>query len=194
MQAGGNSVTVAEAAPTIGGYGVHASKIRRYGAKILAGTTIKSASGNGVVNEATLISVDEKFNAIPGTEIRIAADLVAIAVGLTPLMELLRMLGCKFVHSPILGGWIPLHNKRLETTVSGVYIAGDVSGIEEASTAMEEGRLAAWSVLEDLGYKSDFCGMAVNSILARLEALRSGPFGLSRHHAKESIYAALEAR
>jgi thioredoxin reductase len=195
MQAGGRNVTLVEAAKSIGGYGVHASKIRRHGAVIKTSTTIKSASGDGAVREVELVSLDEKFDPIPGTETSMETDLIAIAVGLFPLMELLRMIGCGFVQNRTLGGWIPLHDKRLETTVRGVYIAGDVTGIEEASTAMEEGRLAAWSVTSDLGRCSsgEYEG-AFAEISSRLDALRSGPFGLPRHEGKKAVYAAMEPR
>jgi hypothetical protein len=50
-----------------------------------------------------------------------------------------------------LGGYVPLYDAKMETTVKGLYVAGDTAGIEEASTAMEEGRIAALSAVESLG-------------------------------------------
>ena len=38
------------------------------------------------------------------------------------------------------------------TTVPGVYVAGDMTGVEEASTAMEEGKLAGIAAACSLGY------------------------------------------
>lgn len=49
---------------------------------------------------------------------------------------------------------IPLHDEDMRTTNPDVYVAGDISGIEEASTAMEEGRLAGTAAAEALGYLS----------------------------------------
>ena len=40
----------------------------------------------------------------------------------------------------------------MQTSVKGIYIAGDSSGIEEASTAMIEGQLAGISAAKLLGY------------------------------------------
>ena len=78
-----------------------------------------------------------------------------------------------------------LNNKQL---FQGVYIAGDLSGIEEASTAMEEGRLAGLSAAESLGYlgKSEFEEKA-EIIRQRLLSLRSGPFGEARRKAKRDM-------
>ena len=39
-----------------------------------------------------------------------------------------------------------IKEENMETTVPGVYVAGDVTGVEEASTAMEEGNLAGLAI------------------------------------------------
>ena len=75
----------------------------------------------------------------PGqSEKRFDVDTVCLAVGLNPMTELLVwMVGCKFDFIPSFGGHVPLHDENMETTVPGVYVAGDVTGVEEASSAME---------------------------------------------------------
>jgi len=62
------------------------------------------------------------------------------------------MCGCEFRYIPELGGWVPYRRETMETTVPGIYIAGDVSGIEEASTAIMTGAIAGLSVAEKPGY------------------------------------------
>ena len=44
--------------------------------------------------------------------------------------------------NPKRGGQVPICNEYGETSIPGVFVAGDVSGIEEASSAMIEGRIA----------------------------------------------------
>jgi sarcosine oxidase subunit alpha len=56
-------------------------------------------------------------------------------------------------------------------------VAGDVSGIEEASSAMLEGRLAGIAASESLLGRSDFTKKRADEIQAGLVALRTGPFG-----------------
>ncbi len=152
MQAGVDVVALVEAAPSIGGYLVHASKIRRAGVPILTKTTIVEAHGEKGVEKVTIADVDERFKPIAGTERDIDADLVCIAVGLHPMTELCWMLGCEFTFSGLLGGYVPRHNCDMETTIEGLYIAGDVSGIEEASVAIEEGKLAGVMSAAALGF------------------------------------------
>lgn len=103
MQAGAEVVAVLEAMPKIGGYGVHASKIRRAGVPILTSHTIKQANGKDFVESATIIKLDEKGKPIPGTEKRLKVDTICLAVGLSPLAELAWMAGCKFEYIPELG-------------------------------------------------------------------------------------------
>jgi len=151
LQAGGHVVKLVEALPRISGWGVHASKLARCGVPIEVSKTIKRVCGRGRVEYVDLISVDEAWNEIPGTEQRVEVDVVCIAVGLNPLSELAWIAGCGHKFVPELGGWIPRHDESLQTMVPGIYVAGDVTGIDEASTAMEEGRIAGISAAEALG-------------------------------------------
>ena len=185
MQAGAEVLALVEAAPSIGGYGVHAGKIRRAGVPIKVGHTIKRVLGDEQVEAVELVALDEKFQMIEGTEEILEADTVCIAVGLTPLTELAWLAGCEFTFLPLLGGHIPIHDENMETTLPGLYIAGDIAGAEEASTAMEEGRLAGIAAAEALGHY-DSCKAATlkEEVWRRLDALRTGPFGQKRFDAK----------
>ncbi|HHV82969.1 MAG TPA: FAD-dependent oxidoreductase [Tepidanaerobacter syntrophicus] len=185
MQAGADVVALIEAAPKIGGYGVHASKIRRAGVPIYVSTTIKEIIGEEKVEEVVTIELDRNWQQIPGTEKNFEADTVCLAVGLSPLTELAWMAGCEFVYIPPLGGQVPIHDRNMETTLEGVYVAGDITGVEEASSAMEEGRLAGVACAESLGYYDKIKALELkNEIWNRLDALRTGPFGEGRFQAK----------
>jgi thioredoxin reductase len=185
MQAGADVVALIEAAPAIGGYGVHAAKIRRAGVPIYVSHTIKRAIGDGQVEQAEIVQIDQHWQPVPGTEIVLNVDTICLAVGLTPLIELASMIGCELTFIPALGGHIPKHTENMETTIPGVYIAGDISGIEEASSAMEEGRLAGVASAEALGYYDAAQAGALKQVIwKRLDALRTGSFGLKRKHAK----------
>ena len=79
------------------------------------------------------------------------------------------------------------------TTVEGIYVAGDVTGVEEASTAMEEGNLAGVAAAEALGYLDGQEAAARKmEIRRRMDALRSGPFGEGRRKNKELQVEAME--
>ena len=178
MQAGAKVEALVEAAPAIGGYGVHAGKIRRAGVPILTSHTIKEVYGDGKVEGVIIAKVDEKFQPIPQTERAIAADTVCLAVGLNPMTELAHMAGCEFTFIPALGGHVPMHDDNMATTAEGIYVAGDITGVEEASSAMEEGKLAGIAAAAKLGYLGkDEAEKLKNEVQVRLSALRTGIFG-----------------
>ena len=80
---------------------------------------------------------------------------------------------------------MPIHDRNIETTLKGIYIAGDITGVEEASSAMEEGRLAGVACAESLEYYDENKALELkNQIWDRLDALRTGPFGEGRFTAK----------
>ena len=177
MQAGVKVAGIVEAAPNIGGYLVHAAKIRRAGVPIYTSQTIKEAYGNSVVEGAVIWQLDDKWQPIPGTEKDIAADVICVAVGLTPLTELLWQACCKMKFIPQLGGHVPVRDENMQTTVSNIYVAGDVGGVEEASAAMVEGKLAGLCAADSLGYTNPGYEELKQQALKQLNELRSGPAG-----------------
>ncbi len=190
MQAGIDVAALVEAAPKIGGYAVHAAKIRRAGIPIYTGHTIIEAvpGSDGTVSKVITAQVGSDFKPVEGTQQTIDADLVTIATGLKPSTELLRLMNCELVFDGAFGGYVPLHNRRMETSVKNIFAAGDTAGVEEASTALEEGRLAGISAAESLGYilRGD-AEKERDVIWARLDALRMGPFGERRMIEKKKI-------
>ena len=190
LQAGAEVPAVIEAAPRLGGYGVHTAKVRRAGVPFRTGTTVIRAEGRESVERAVIAKVDERFQPIPGTEETIEVDTICIAVGLTPSIELASIAGCKMLYVPELGGNMPAHDEYMRSSVESVYIVGDIAGVEEASTAMEEGRLAGTHAAWSMGYLSDEAMKSkTDGTMQRLLALRQGVFGLKRFLAKQRIVA-----
>ncbi|RLE78493.1 MAG: sarcosine oxidase subunit alpha [Thermoprotei archaeon] len=156
LQAGVRVKAVLEIMPQIGGWFVHAAKIARYGVPILLQHTIKEVLGKDSVEAAIIVKVDKDYSPIPGTERKIECDFVLLSAGLTPDTRLLSQFGVKLKWVPELGGLVPLRTKYLETTIPNVLVAGDMSGIEEATTAIIEGWIAGLTaVVKVLGPKSE---------------------------------------
>lgn len=92
---------------------------------------------------------------IAGTEQIIPADFVCIAGGLSPLAELAAVAGCPFAYLPSLGGHVPIHNERMQTPLPGLYVAGNITGIESAKVAMAQGSVAGLSMALAKGTLAD---------------------------------------
>ncbi|MCL2874218.1 MAG: FAD-dependent oxidoreductase [Defluviitaleaceae bacterium] len=177
LQAGVNVKAIIEGAPTIGGYLVHASKVRRMGVPILTSHSVKEAHGTNNLEAVTIWQLNEKWEGIPGTEQKIEADVLCISVGLSPLGELLFQAGCEMAFIPSLSGFVPKRDENLATTVPGIFVAGDVSGVEEASSAMVGGRLAGLSAALYLGHKVADKDARKADYLEQLDSLRHGDVG-----------------
>ena len=177
MQAGCKVVALVDAAPRVGGYGVHAAKVARCGVPFYLSHTVVEAEGTDRVEGVTIGEVDSHWQVIPGTEKHFDVDTICVAVGLSPMSQLLSMAGCEMVDDPKRGGYVPVCDERGATSVPGVYVSGDVAGIEEASSAMIEGRISGVAIAEYLGYaEPKDADAAEEGLEASLDTLRQGMF------------------
>lgn len=196
LQAGIGVAGIVEAAPQLGGYGVHSAKIRRAGVPLYVGHTVLEAVPNvdmSGIKGAIIAEVDDKFQPVPGTEQFVECDVIGIAVGLTPDIGLPSMADVTFVNAGRLGTQVPMHDRNMETTKEGIYVAGDSAGVEEASSAIEEGKLAGIAAAEALGkIDAATAERLKDNVWNSLNQLRTGPFGEGRREAKEKIIEEME--
>jgi sarcosine oxidase, subunit alpha len=130
LQADIEVVGLVELMPEVGGYRVHADKLRRLGVPVLLSHTILAAHGTERVKAATVAAVDDRGRPVPGTERTYEVDAVLVAAGLAPLDEL-----------------------AFEARECGipVWTAGDASEVSEASAAAIGGRIAGRRMAAELG-------------------------------------------
>lgn len=177
LQCGCDVVALVDAAPRVGGYGVHAAKVARTGVPFYLSHTIVKAEGEDSVTGVTIAEVDDKFQFIPGTEKHFDVDTICLAVGLSPMSQLLKMAGAQMEDNPKSGGQVPICDEYGRTSIPGVFVAGDVSGIEEASSAMIEGRMAGVVAAEYLGFiESEEMDKQLVDMETALDGLRQGMF------------------
>jgi sarcosine oxidase subunit alpha len=191
LQAGVNVDRVVEAAPIIGGYHVHAAKLRRFGVPILTSHSVKEVCGSNRIEGAVVVKLDNNWNPIEGSEKKIKCDTICLAVGLTPSIRLLSQIGVRIEYISEAGGYIAIHSDDMETTVKNVYVAGDSSGIEEASTAMVEGKIAGISAAFTTGFNKKVIKLK-KGFIEELRKLRAGPFGEKSRIAKRKIKMFME--
>lgn len=177
LQAGVKVKAIIEASDNIGGYKVHASKIRRLGIPIITNTTVKRAIGTEKLEAVELVKLDKNWQEIKGSEEIVKVDGLCISVGLSPMHQLLSMVGAEVKYINELGGFIPNIKENFETTISGIYSAGDAVGIEEASAAMMEGYLAGLHITKSLNKAHPKYEELLKHYNHELGMLREGHFG-----------------
>ena len=114
-------------------YARYRTKVRR----IEWGHVLVRAEGNGRVESATIANCGPDW-APTGGERTFAVDAVCTAYGFLPSVDLARALGCE------LRGDAVAHDGDMATSVPGVYVAGEASGVGGADLAVVEGELAGW--------------------------------------------------
>lgn len=175
LQSGCEVVALADAAPRVGGYGVHAAKVARCGVPFYLSHTIVEVEGEDHVTGVVIGEVGPDWKVIPGTEKHFDVDTVCLAVGLSPMSQLLKQAGCEMADTK--GGYVPVCDEDGLTSVPGIFAAGDVSGIEEASSAMIEGRMSGAAIAAYLGYMTEESKDArVKELEGQLDTLRQGMF------------------
>ncbi len=130
IQAGIEVACLVEALPQVGGYKVHADKLKRLGVPIFTGHTVVAAHGEDHVTSVTIAQLDKDWKVTPGTHKTFDMDTVLIAVGLDPVNEFYRKAG----------QW-----------GMDVYAAGDAQEIAEASAAMFTGKIEGLKIARALG-------------------------------------------
>ncbi|MFW6372224.1 MAG: FAD-dependent oxidoreductase [Thermodesulfobacteriota bacterium] len=119
---------------------------------IYNGAAVSRVDGEGRAEAVGLIRLDRNGDPIPGTETEIDADAVAVGYGLIPCTDLTRLCGCREAYDEASGYWRTLRNSRMETTVDGVFVAGDGGTVKGYAAAALEGTLAGAAAAFQLGY------------------------------------------
>ncbi len=130
IQAGIEVVALIEALPQVGGYKVHADKLKRLGVPILTGHTVVAATGRDKVEAVTVARLNQDWKVVPDTHKTYAVDTVLIAVGLAEVNE--------------------FYLKARQWGMD-VFCAGDAQEIAEASAAMFTGKIEGLKIAQSLG-------------------------------------------
>ncbi|MDR4887385.1 NAD(P)/FAD-dependent oxidoreductase [Fredinandcohnia sp. QZ13] len=142
--------------------------MKMWGMPIHIRKAIVQINGTDQVESVTICNLTPHGDRIQGSEETIDVDFVCIAGGLYPLAELASVIGCPFQYIEELGGHVPVHNEQMETPIEGLFVAGNITGIEGAKVAAAQGALAGLSIakrkLKDVADISDKVVQAMDKV------------------------------
>ncbi len=147
---------VVEVGPHVRGDAEAARALAAHGVPFFTSHTVRAArGGTGEIESLVLAALDGAGAPVPGSEREIACDAVCLAVGLTPSVELLHLVGARLRFAGALGGWIPEVDASMRTSVPTVFAAGDCAGFHDGmladpDIARAQGRVAGLAAAESL--------------------------------------------
>ncbi len=112
---------------------------------------ILEACGDSRLEAVRAAKIDPDGLPIPGSESVYPCECLAVGNGFSANIELGLLAGCRPEYDPYMGGWIITTDKTLETSVNGIYAAGEVTGIGGALKSIVDGKLAAYAILHRFG-------------------------------------------
>ncbi len=179
LDAGVDVVAVVDESPRIIGREVNAAPLRDEGVEVLTSSKLVAAHGEDAVKTAT---VD-----VSGTERSFDVDTICLAGPRSPESKLAAQAGCSLHDIDIMGGYVPAHNRRMATPVSGLYVCGDTAGVENGAVSLESGRLSGLWAAAELGHTHPQAEAQEMLARGRLGYVRRGHRGLMRRKAKASL-------
>ena len=146
---------VIEAGDAVQGPADLAAEVSAAGVELLT-RRVPTGAGGGLGGVESLTIAD--LTGAP--ERTLVCDTVVEAVSLTPVVELLDVLGASLAMQPHLGGHAPVSADGTATSLAEVFLAGDVAGVpggcfRPLAEAEASGRRAGQSALVSLGRAVD---------------------------------------
>lgn len=142
-------------------------KLRAAGIPVETGITPLAIAGDG----AGVTGL--RYRDSTGEIIEIACDAVGLGYHLRPETQLADLAGCVLSFDEASRLWLPETDADGRASAAGLYLAGDGSRIAGADAAEVSGRLAAYAVLADLGFRvPEGERRALRRAAARLERFR----------------------
>ena len=146
-------------------------------------TAVTEIHGTDWVESVTLSTLDPDGTIVPNTGRRVACDLVALGWGFTAQLELVLAAGAE-TEVDVDGSLVAAVDSRLKTSVPGVSVAGEATGVGGAAMAVVEGELAAFCIVAESGQARGGAA-ALGGRIAELqrERARLRAFAVAMHRA-----------
>jgi NADPH-dependent 2,4-dienoyl-CoA reductase/sulfur reductase-like enzyme len=127
--------------------------MQKAGTGIRWGRWVRSAGGDGRVEQAVIGPVNGRPAGKQSETV--AVDTICLGHGFTPAIQLSRLAGCEHRYRPVQRAYVPVRDEWLQTTMAGLFVAGDGAGIGGKDVARFEGQLAARGAARMLGRTVD---------------------------------------
>lgn len=135
------------------------------GSTVRWGMRIVEVHREGNLCRVMAVRVDKNGYSIPGSESVYRVSALAAGFGFSANTELAQLAGCELAFDSGWGGWVVKVSDSLETSMPGIYAAGEITAVGGAGKSLIEGRLAGYSILRQLGrIRTDEMGNEIHAL------------------------------
>ena len=147
---------IVDVAPKVRGDATLRIALEAAGVPFLLSHVIEAAVGDREVTEVRLRPVDARMLPVGDRAATIVCDTVCMAFGLLPNIELAAQTSCTLEFLAARGGWVPVLDEDLSTSLPFIYVVGDGAGITDTmllntEVAAVQGRRAARAIARGKG-------------------------------------------
>ncbi|OGO31427.1 MAG: hypothetical protein A2136_10040 [Chloroflexi bacterium RBG_16_54_11] len=132
----------------------YTATLRKHHVPLFYNHAIIAANGRDCVESARIARLDAQGYPIPVTERQYDVDTICLGYGLLPSFQLAAALGCELRFDESIQWYAPVHNRHMETSRPGIFVAGDVTDIAGSKVALLEGQVAGLTAAYQLEYLS----------------------------------------
>ena len=125
---------IVEVGPEIRSPGSQVEDLQRRDVPIYTNHRVLEARGQREVETLVISSGSQTID--------LACDTVCLAIGLVPSTELPYLTGCDLGFDACVGGYVPVVDSNMQTSIEGVFAAGDLCGIIHEPLAESQGSRA----------------------------------------------------
>jgi NADPH-dependent 2,4-dienoyl-CoA reductase/sulfur reductase-like enzyme len=119
----------------------YAAVLARHRVPVMRRHAVVAASGAGRLERVTVAGIDAAWRVVRGTERQMEADVLAAGYGFLPQVELLAEAGAE-LRADADGSLVASVGPDQQTSVAGLYAAGETTGVGGAQLAWLEGAVA----------------------------------------------------
>lgn len=125
--------------------------LRRASTPLLYEHVLVRIEGGECAERAVLARIDRAGRPLAGSERAFGIDAVCMGYGFEPQNELARALGCHAEWDARRNHLVITRDHDMQTTVQGVYVAGDGGGLNGARAARAQGTIAGLAAARAIG-------------------------------------------
>lgn len=125
-------------------------RLRQADVPVLFNRSIARIDGEDEVERVTISTLDGRGRLNRSETANVDCDRLGLCNGFLASSEIAQQAGAEVRYRPHGGGWLVSHDRWFQSSVAGLFAAGEITGMAGADASIHKGRIAAIGLLRAL--------------------------------------------